>query len=258
MTGCTAVNISSLDDFKRQLQSSLKNRSTAATHLNQASSRSHFILQLQLSIFGGEKGTLTSKIHLIDLAGSEDNKRTNNSGARMNESCAINKSLFVLGQVVEALNKKLPRVPYRDSKITRFLQDSLGGSAQTILISCISPISADLFDSYNTLNFATKSSLIKNVVSVNEIIVKPVISAAAERLEALKEWKKSKSSGPASLVGAPPPKRVVVSEQADTTEQLLSEQLNRDLSLKLSKEVESTIEERVNARIKEIAANLMR
>lgn len=174
----------------------------------------------------------------------------------MNESCAINKSLFVLGQVVEALNKKLPRVPYRDSKITRFLQDSLGGSAQTILISCISPLSADLFDSYNTLNFATKSSLIKNVVSVNEIVipVKPVISAAAERLEALKEWKKSKSSGPASL-GAPS-KRVVVSEQADT--QLLSEQLNRDLSLKLSKEVESTIEERVNARIKEIAANLMR
>nr|KAJ3422970.1 Kinesin-like protein kif22 [Polyrhizophydium stewartii] len=113
--------------------------------------------------------TLSSKLHIIDLAGSEDNKRTGNVGARMVESGAINKSLFVLGQVVEALNKGHPRIPYRDSKITRFLQDSLGGGALGLMIACCAPGQQHYWDTYNTLNFATKSSFVKNVVVKHEI-----------------------------------------------------------------------------------------
>jgi kinesin family protein 22 len=253
LTGCTVVDVSSLDAFNRQLGLALKNRSTASTFLNHSSSRSHFILKLQVSTFKNAEKPTTSKIHLIDLAGSEDNKRTNNIGARMEESCAINKSLFVLGQVVEALNKNLPRIPYRDSKITRFLQDSLGGNSQTLLIACVSPHSTNLYDTYNTLNFATKSSLIKNVVSVNEFqSVKVPTESIAGRSEALKAWKKNKNtlSNDTCLNSL---KQNLQEKTPDHAEKLESE-----LSLKLSKTVELTIEQRVNARIKEIAENLMR
>ena len=76
------------------------------------------------------------KLHLIDLAGSEDNRKTNNVGARMKESGAINSSLFVLAKVVDALNAKHHRIPYRDSKLTRLLQDSLGNVVFYMLVIC--------------------------------------------------------------------------------------------------------------------------
>ncbi|KAH9271489.1 hypothetical protein BASA83_006344 [Batrachochytrium salamandrivorans] len=119
VVGLSSTPIRSFADFEKLHEAALKNRSTAATNLNETSSRSHFIMQLS--------------------AGSEDNKRTGMFGARMVESGAINKSLFVLGQVVEALNKGQPRIPYRDSKITRLLQDSLGGSAVGLMIACCAP-----------------------------------------------------------------------------------------------------------------------
>ncbi|KAJ3274948.1 Kinesin-like protein kif22 [Terramyces sp. JEL0728] len=186
VAGVTRVGLKSMNDFTIYHQKALKQRSTAETKLNESSSRSHFILQL--NIFQKRKNIeLNSKLHLIDLAGSEDNKRTGNSGQRMNESCAINKSLFVLGQVVEGLNKNSSRIPYRDSKVTRFLQDSLGGNAIGVMIACCSPIEENYIDTFNTLNFAQKSSLIKNTVTVNA-------SKLNSRLDALTEWKKSKAS----------------------------------------------------------------
>ncbi|KAJ3000870.1 Kinesin-like protein kif22 [Globomyces sp. JEL0801] len=155
------------------------------------------------------KSRLSSKLHLIDLAGSEDNKRTGNSGARMNESCAINKSLFVLGQVVEGF--PIGKLNYyfnnSDSKVTRFLQDSLGGNAIGLMIACCSPTEENYVDTYNTLNFATKSSLIKNVVQVNEIIIKK--DDTNSRKDALKEWR-SKQKKPS----LPPPKRARRSDES--------------------------------------------
>ena len=109
-----------------------------------------------------------SKFHLIDLAGSEDNRRTENSGMRLVESGAINKSLFVLGQVVDALNDGSIRVPYRDSKLTRLLQDSLGGNASSLLIANLSPNFGHYLDTYNTLNFASKSKQITTRVVEEE------------------------------------------------------------------------------------------
>jgi kinesin family protein 22 len=167
----------------------MKQRSTAATNLNESSSRSHFILQISI-VIEREGKRFSSKINLIDLAGSEDNKRTGNTGIRMAESGAINKSLFVLGQVVEALNKNHPRIPYRDSKITRILQDSLGGTAIGVMIACISPEEENYLDTFNTLNFASKSSLIKNVAVINEL---PKKESAQERLAEFMKWKKLRS-----------------------------------------------------------------
>lgn len=167
----------------------MKQRSTAATNLNESSSRSHFILQISVIIEKDGK-RFSSKINLIDLAGSEDNKRTGNTGLRMAESGAINKSLFVLGKVVEALNKNHSRIPYRDSKITRLLQDSLGGRAIGVMIACISPEEENYLDTYNTLTFASKSLLINNVAVINEL---PKKESAQQRLAEFMKWKQSKT-----------------------------------------------------------------
>ncbi|KAH9250838.1 hypothetical protein BASA81_011348 [Batrachochytrium salamandrivorans] len=173
VVGLSSTPIRSFADFEKLHEAALKNRSTAATNLNETSSRSHFIMQLSINNTLENNKVLSSKFHIIDLAGSEDNKRTGNVGARMVESGAINKSLFVLGQVVEALNKGQPRIPYRDSKITRLLQDSLGGSAVGLMIACCAPGEQHYWDTYNTLNFASKSSFIKNNVVRNEVTIKP-------------------------------------------------------------------------------------
>lgn len=116
------------------------------------------------------KYALTGKINLIDLAGSEDNRRTDNGKERLAESGAINKSLFVLGQVVESINTASARIPFRDSKMTRILQPSLGGKAQGMMIVNIAPGQSFFMDSYNSLSFATKSKTIENIPVVNTIL----------------------------------------------------------------------------------------
>jgi kinesin family protein 22 len=169
IAGISSVEIPTISEFQNYQNTALSKRQTASTNLNTESSRSHYILQINITKKEGLK-LYCSKIHLIDLAGSEDNKRTGNHGKRMNESCHINKSLFALGQVVEALNKSQTRIPYRESKITRFLQDSLGGKSIGVLIACCSSEQEDFIDTFNTLNFTTKCSLVKNVVQTNEVL----------------------------------------------------------------------------------------
>jgi hypothetical protein len=120
---------------------------------------------------------IEGKLHLIDLAGSEDNRRTGNSGTRLAESGKINMSLFVLGKVITALNSgnTQQRVAYRDSKLTRLLQDSLGGSNQAIMICNVSPTTGMYQENLQTLNYAFKAKGIVNNVIANT--TKPVASS---------------------------------------------------------------------------------
>jgi len=111
---------------------------------------------------------LYGKLHLIDLAGSEDNRLTNNTGLRIVESSSINSSLFTLGKVVEALNKGKSRIPYRDSPLTRLLQDSLGGTSYSVLIANIAPSKMYFNNTLQTLNFASKSRKVINNPIVQE------------------------------------------------------------------------------------------
>ncbi|BFZ19092.1 hypothetical protein BsWGS_22131 [Bradybaena similaris] len=166
VAGITEKTIDSFETFKGHFEPASSNRTVAATKLNAYSSRSHSILLLKVQC-RAHKSQYTGKIYLIDLAGSEDNRRTGNQGLRLKESGAINKSLFVLGEVVDAINQKLPRVPYRNSKLTRLLQDSIGGSCQSVMITNIAPEPNYYYDTYCTLNFATKSKRIVNVSTVN-------------------------------------------------------------------------------------------
>ncbi|CAG8482739.1 23172_t:CDS:2 [Rhizophagus irregularis] len=121
----------------------------------------------------GELVTVTSKFHFVDLAGSERLKRSAAVGDRAKEGISINSGLLALGNVISALGdpnkaKHTTHIPYRDSKLTRLLQDSLGGNAQTLMIACASPAEYNLNETVNTLKYANRARNIKNIATVNQ------------------------------------------------------------------------------------------
>uniref|UniRef100_A0A803TM01 Kinesin family member 21B n=1 Tax=Anolis carolinensis TaxID=28377 RepID=A0A803TM01_ANOCA len=127
-----------------------------------------------------EYETRTAKFHFVDLAGSERLKRTGATGERAKEGISINCGLLALGNVISALgdqSKKALHVPYRDSKLTRLLQDSLGGNSQTVMIACVSPSDRDFMETLNTLKYANRARNIKNKVVVNQDKTSQQISA---------------------------------------------------------------------------------
>uniref|UniRef100_A0A9J7WUT1 Kinesin family member 21B n=1 Tax=Cyprinus carpio carpio TaxID=630221 RepID=A0A9J7WUT1_CYPCA len=132
------------------------------------------------SISQPEYETLTAKFHFVDLAGSERLKRTGATGERAREGISINCGLLALGNVISALgdqSKKAGHVPYRDSKLTRLLQDSLGGNSRTVMIACVSPSDRDFMETLNTLKYANRARNIKNKVIVNQDKTSQQISA---------------------------------------------------------------------------------
>ncbi|KAM6981182.1 LOW QUALITY PROTEIN: kinesin-like protein KIF21B [Aplochiton taeniatus] len=127
-----------------------------------------------------EYETLMAKFHFVDLAGSERLKRTGATGERAREGISINCGLLALGNVISALGdqtKKGGHVPYRDSKLTRLLQDSLGGNRRTVMIACVSPSDRDFMETLNTLKYANRARNIKNKVVVNQDKTSQQISA---------------------------------------------------------------------------------
>ena len=168
VVGLTELPCGSLKDFEVLYDKANSNRSTGATKLNAHSSRSHAILCVKVTITTPTE-TRASTACAIDLAGSEDNRRTGNGKDRMVESASINKSLFVLAQCVEAISKKQPRIPYRESKMTRIL--SLGqNNGFTVMILNLAPVKAYHLDTLSSLNFANRTKKIE----VREIENEPV------------------------------------------------------------------------------------
>ncbi|RIB28540.1 P-loop containing nucleoside triphosphate hydrolase protein, partial [Gigaspora rosea] len=129
-------------------------------------------LRLSRKLDDSDCVSITSKFHFVDLAGSERLKRTSAIGERAKEGISINSGLLALGNVISALGdptkaKHITHIPYRDSKLTRLLQDSLGGNARTLMIACVSPTESNLTESLNTLKYANRARNIKNSASVN-------------------------------------------------------------------------------------------
>ncbi|XP_004705727.1 kinesin-like protein KIF22 [Echinops telfairi] len=205
--GLTQKPIISFADFEQHFLPASRNRTVGATRLNQRSSRSHAVLLVKveqrerLAPFRQREG----KLYLIDLAGSEDNRRTGNKGLRLKESGAINTSLFVLGKVVDALNQGLPRVPYRDSKLTRLLQDSLGGSAHSILIANIAPERRFYLDTVTALNFAARSKEVINRPFTNESLQPHVLAPVQLSQKELLGSAAKRARGPEEEAGSPEP-----------------------------------------------------
>ncbi|XP_061820145.2 kinesin-like protein kif7 isoform X1 [Nerophis lumbriciformis] len=181
LCGVKECEVEGLDEVLSLLESGNTARHTGATQMNPNSSRSHTIFTLymdqrrgSLRLYGNATSTgpqmLSSKFHFVDLAGSERILRTGNTGERLKESIQINSGLLALGNVIGALGdpkRKGSHIPYRDSKITRILKDSLGGNSKTLMIACVSPSSSDFDESLNTLNYATRARNIQNRATVN-------------------------------------------------------------------------------------------
>lgn len=150
-----------------------KRRSTASTKMNDTSSRSHAIFTIALERQNQkDKDDFTcSKFSFVDLAGSERLGRTGAEGMKMKEGININMGLLALGNVIAALTDdtgKVNYIPYRDSKLTRILRNSLGGNSKTWMIACVSPVLADMDESLNTLKYACRARKISNTPIVNK------------------------------------------------------------------------------------------
>ena len=172
-----------------------KVRRVAATNMNDRSSRSHscFIIRIEQKEKedmgnGKERETkLSAKINLVDLAGSERAEKTGASGERLKEGAMINKSLSTLGNVINALAKgKDEHIPYRDSKLTRLLQQSLGGNSLTVMIATISPADDNHDETLSTLQYASRAKAIKNKTKKNEDITQQIIRELREEIAELR------------------------------------------------------------------------
>ncbi|XP_065590055.1 kinesin-like protein KIF7 [Cyrtonyx montezumae] len=187
LCGVKESEVEGLDEVLSLLEMGNTAKHTGATHINAQSSRSHTIFTVTMEQRRGagrvtrlalssqpavpaSGQVLLSKFHFVDLAGSERIVKTGNTGERLKESIQINSGLLALGNVISALGdprRKGSHIPYRDSKITRILKDSLGGNAQTVMIACVSPSSSDFDESLNTLNYASRAQNIQNKAVVN-------------------------------------------------------------------------------------------
>ena len=166
--GLSEVYLSSIDEFFEYVDLSQSNRKVAETKLNHNSSRSHCILILEVTqSFKKEKLIKKGTLNLVDLAGSEKVSKTGAVGLTLEEAKKINLSLSTLGNVIHALTHKSEHIPYRDSKLTRLLKESLGGNYKTSLIVTCSPHSLHLDEVISSLLFAKRVKTIKNVVKVN-------------------------------------------------------------------------------------------
>lgn len=173
VAGLTKEPVNSVKDVIVMLKRGNESRSTAATEMNEHSSRSHMVLKIEVSSgLEGEEPT-TGSLFLVDLAGSERVRKSGVQGANLKEATQINKSLSALGNVMEALDRKASHVPYRDSKLTYLLQDSLGGNSRTMMVVAVCPTSPSFDETTHALNFATRvrriniGSAKRNVASKN-------------------------------------------------------------------------------------------
>lgn len=167
--GARCIEAKSLEGTLKPLTFGLSRRTTACNRLNALSSRSHAIFTLGLHfVQGGE--TFESKFNFVDLAGSERVKRTGSEGERFTEGIHINGGLLALSNVISILstcNKPGCHIPYRDSRLTRILQDALGGNSQTTMIVCVSSSKADTAETIHTLRYACRAKGVKNSAVVN-------------------------------------------------------------------------------------------
>ena len=210
------ASVQNYDDVEKLMNLGAAARTVAATNMNSTSSRAHTVFtviltQQQKSPDTGKIMKKTSKINLVDLAGSERANATGATGDRLKEGCAINQSLSSLGNVINALakqseggkggkkkKKKKVMVPYRASKLTHLLKQSLGGNSKTIMIAAISPADVNFKETLGTLQYADRAKQIQNKAVVNEDPTEKLIRGLKEELEELKKQLKLQANSSSS------------------------------------------------------------
>uniref|UniRef100_A0A8C0YVZ5 Kinesin-like protein n=1 Tax=Cyprinus carpio carpio TaxID=630221 RepID=A0A8C0YVZ5_CYPCA len=184
--------VNNADDMDRIMTLGHKNRSVGATNMNEHSSRSHaiFTITIECSEKGvdGDQHVRMGKLHLVDLAGSERQGKTGATGQRLKEATKINLSLSTLGNVISALvDGKSTHVPYRNSKLTRLLQDSLGGNSKTMMCANIGPADYNYDETISTLRYANRAKNIKNKARINEDPKDALLRQFQKEIEELKK-----------------------------------------------------------------------
>jgi len=183
-TGCVIHGVvedlvKNAGDVIKVMQKGTSKRRVAATLLNQNSSRSHSVFSVTVHVKEptpeGEDLLKVGKLNLVDLAGSENIRRSGAENARAREAGKINQSLLTLGRVINALVDRSPHIPYRESKLTRLLQDSLGGRTKTCIIATISPAKGSLEETLSTLDYAHRAKNIRNRPEINQRMTKKAL-----------------------------------------------------------------------------------
>ncbi|XP_070056297.1 kinesin-like protein KIN-4A isoform X4 [Nicotiana tomentosiformis] len=217
LAGSTERSVKTLKEMADCLEQGSLSRATGSTNMNNQSSRSHAIFTItveQMRKTGSNDGHsnecmteeyLCAKLHLVDLAGSERAKRTGSNGLRFKEGVHINKGLLALGNVISALGDEKKRkegvhVPYRDSKLTRLLQDSLGGNSRTVMIACISPADINAEETLNTLKYANRARNIQNKPVINRDPVSSEMLKMRQQLEYLQAELCARGGGASSEI----------------------------------------------------------
>ncbi|KAK7410465.1 hypothetical protein VNO78_01265 [Psophocarpus tetragonolobus] len=203
LAGVTEVDVKTKEEMASYLSSGSLSRATGSTNMNSQSSRSHAIFTITMEQKRGDD-ILCAKLHLVDLAGSERVKRTGADGLRLKEGIHINKGLLALGNVISALGDEKKRkegghVPYRDSKLTRLLQDSLGGNSKTVMIACVSPADTNAEETLNTLKYANRARNIQNKAIINRDPGAAQVQTMRNHIEQLQaelQFYKGDTSGP--------------------------------------------------------------
>ena len=195
--GLKRVPVFSYAEIERRINEGTSNRTLAATKMNATSSRAHTVVTILFEQTSkndnGQDTTRSSEINLVDLAGSERAASTGATGDTLREGSMINKSLSCLGNVISALAdlasnpKKKIVVPYRDSVLTKLLQNSLGGNSKTIMIAALSPADINYDETLSTLRYADRAKQIKNSAHVNESATDKLIRSLKEENERLKK-----------------------------------------------------------------------
>ncbi|CAI5795888.1 KIF17 isoform X1 [Podarcis lilfordi] len=171
--GLSLHTVHSISQCERIMEMGWRNRAVGYTLMNKDSSRSHSIFTINMEIYvvdeRGQDHLRAAKLNLVDLAGSERQSKTGAVGERLKEATKINLSLSALGNVISALaDGRCRHVPYRDSKLTRVLQDSLGGNTKTLMVACLSPADNNYDETLSTLRYAHRAKNIRNKPRINE------------------------------------------------------------------------------------------
>ncbi|GMT25255.1 hypothetical protein PFISCL1PPCAC_16552 [Pristionchus fissidentatus] len=196
----SSVMCKSIQEIRNLMGAGNSNRSVGRTNMNEHSSRSHaiFIITIECSEVGadGENHIRVGRLNLVDLAGSERQAKTGATGDRFKEATKINLSLSALGNVISALvDGRSTHIPYRDSKLTRLLQDSLGGNSKTVMVACIGPASYNFEETLSTLRYANRAKNIKNRPKINEDPKDALLREFQEEINRLKAMLESKKKG---------------------------------------------------------------
>ncbi|XP_045638006.1 kinesin-like protein KIF17 isoform X1 [Ursus americanus] len=189
--GLSMHTVHSVAQCERVMETGWKNRSVGYTLMNKDSSRSHSIFTVSIEIYAvdewGKDHLRAGKLNLVDLAGSERQSKTGATGERLKEATKINLSLSALGNVISALvDGRCKHIPYRDSKLTRLLQDSLGGNTKTLMVACLSPADNNYDETLSTLRYANRAKNIKNKPHINEDPKDALLREYQEEIKKLK------------------------------------------------------------------------